>query len=252
VEHDKSKQETATILLTVNAQSYGLSVVNLAVDMAVSLQSNLHGLFIEDEDLVSMAEFPLTREISFPSGRERPTTSQSMQRSLKVVGDKFKRSLAEAATKSRIKWSYDYVQGNNRETGLDYQHSNTITIIGQAGNLPPQIFRARRPHKILILDDRSPQFSQALHVIMTRLENEAVEFVIARNPEHTSRPSNTGEKNLVHRFKNATLTEFDYSQLQNSDRSTDEFDYVIASRKELTKSLRNMITRLQCSLVLSS
>ncbi|MFT5693714.1 MAG: hypothetical protein ACI92E_003057, partial [Oceanicoccus sp.] len=85
------------ILLTVDSHSSVLSTVDLAVDMAVALQSNLHGLFIEDEELVKMAKLPQTREISFPSGQERLTTSSSMQRSLRATGENFRLYLESTA-----------------------------------------------------------------------------------------------------------------------------------------------------------
>lgn len=244
-----SDLDKQSILLTVDTHCDAISTVDLAVDMAVSLQRNLHALFIEDEALIEMANMPHTREISFPSGQSRTTTSSSMQRSLRAIGENFKLCLESTAHKSHIPWSYTYVQGNNRKIALGIKYNGTLTIVGQGQSLLPQNFRLRSSRKILVIGDHSPYLLGTLQVLMKRFVNEEVEIVMIKS-EHS--PDNHADKYkaTMGAFENVTLTELDADRISNLAKEGHTFDYVIASKRDFSESFNSALKTLQCPLIL--
>jgi hypothetical protein len=52
-----SNDKQQAVMLAVDVSNYSVTTVNLAVEMAASVQTGLLGLFIEDEDLLQVAGF---------------------------------------------------------------------------------------------------------------------------------------------------------------------------------------------------
>ena len=77
-EHDK-----APVLIVVDTENYSPATIQLAVEIAASLQTGLRGLFIENENLLRVAELPFSREITSTSG-DRPLNVAVIQRSMRA------------------------------------------------------------------------------------------------------------------------------------------------------------------------
>jgi hypothetical protein len=88
--------------------------------MAAAINSELQGLFIEDEDLLQVTGLPITREISLTTARERPTDVDQMQRAMRSVARQFEQALQREAGALQIAWSFDYVRGRARDIGLEH------------------------------------------------------------------------------------------------------------------------------------
>jgi hypothetical protein len=106
----KQKKKRQTVLLAADVGSYSINTVSLAVQMAAAINSELQGLFIEDEDLLQVTGLPITREISLTTARERPTDVDQMQRAMRSVARQFEQALQREAGALQIAWSFDYVR----------------------------------------------------------------------------------------------------------------------------------------------
>ena len=120
----KQKKKRQTVLLAADVGSYSINTVSLAVQMAAAINSELQGLFIEDEDLLQVTGLPITREISLTTARERPTDVDQMQRAMRSVARQFEQALQREAGALQIAWSFDYVRGRARDTSLATKRSN--------------------------------------------------------------------------------------------------------------------------------
>ena len=109
-----SDSEQQTVMLAADVSSYSVTTVNLAVEIAASVQTSLLGLFIEDEDLLQITGLPCTREITLTTARERPTSIDQMQRSLHSVAQQFKKTLQLEAQASQIAWRLTRFAGGSR------------------------------------------------------------------------------------------------------------------------------------------
>ena len=80
-----SNAETAAprrIVVTVDIESHLPSTIELAVAIAASQQGALHGLFIEDEDLLRAASLPFAREVPLTGGKPRTFDDRMLERNL--------------------------------------------------------------------------------------------------------------------------------------------------------------------------
>ncbi len=241
------------VVLTVDSESYCLTTVDLAVDMAASLRTRIQGLFIEDEDLVRIAGLPFTREIAFPSARERTTDADIMQRSLRAMATQFKTYLEKSAQASQVQWSYDYVQGCSRKVGLIASPGVIYTIVGQTIYRRPQPVNYRRARKLLVVEDHSPHIDNAMDVVLRSFGDAPVEVTLI-NSDHQNATTNTTKTHLNLAQKNhMTVVELPHSKLSQvlADTST-VFDYAIISRNESPDSLSEIFKHLRCTVILVS
>ena len=86
----------AQILFALDAASHNLDSVESAVTLAVRLQAELQGLFVEDTDLLRIAELPFAREVVGPSGHERQLSGNHMARSLRAQASQARELLSRA------------------------------------------------------------------------------------------------------------------------------------------------------------
>lgn len=239
------------VLLTIDTGSFSEASIELAVAIAVSKQSRLHGLFIENQDLLRVASLPFTREISFTSAEERPTDFNQMQRSLQATASLFKNSLKQAAQASKIPWSFDYVSSASQEDSVPRLPVFSYRIVSQRiySRIPA---RQRRPtRRILVIEDHSSNLTHALGVVLQRFEQNNIEVT-----KIEAEPSDTPQKSELNGYLDQiqariSLIELKRNQLGNllSSRSA-SFDCAIVSVDEDPEFQRELLDNLQCPLIL--
>jgi len=248
VKHSVNKQQT--VMLAADVSSYSITTVNLAVEMAASANTELRCLFVEDEDLLQVSGLPCTSEISLTTGRQRPTSIDQMQRSLRSIAQQFKQTLQHEAQALQIAWSFDTVRGRVRDIGLKPRADVTYTILGQAVSHRQQTRRVHGPRKILLIGNDSPHQKHALEMLLRRFAQQTIEVtLVADNPEtevlsEIARRIKTNAQEMM-------LTVLNREQLDNLlDRRGSSFDCAIISRHgESGESLRILKT-LRCPVIL--
>lgn len=241
------------VVLTVDSESYALTTIDLAVDMAASLKTRIQGLFIEDEDLLRIADLPFTREITFPSAMERTTDSGVMQRSLQSMAAQFKQYLGTRARASQVQWSYDYVRGCSRKVGLVANPEVIYTIVGQAVYHRPQPINHHRSRKILLVENHSPHLYNAVEVVVRSFDDNPVEIIQIENDTENTNIDTIKQYRILSETSNLTILRLQHSQLQKivADSSL-TFDYAIVSRHEPLASLNEIFRKLRCPIILVS
>ena len=177
----KEKKKRQTVLLAADVGSYSINTVNLAVQMAAAINSELQGLFIEDEDLLQVTGLPITREISLTTARERPTDVDQMQRAMRSVARQFEQTLKQEARALQIAWSFDYVRGRARDIGLQHGADVTYMILGQPVSHRLRSRPERAPCKILLIANESRHQKQALQVVLEQFSREKVELTLVED-----------------------------------------------------------------------
>ncbi len=99
------------ILLALDASPGSLSALEAAVDMAARIEAELSGVFVEDEDLMRLAESPFARQILYPSATQAATSRASVEREMKLQAQRARETLANAAQRAHIRWSFRTVRG---------------------------------------------------------------------------------------------------------------------------------------------
>jgi len=98
------------IVVALDAVSENRAAIDTAVRLAVRWRARLHGVFVEDDDLLRLAHLPFARQVSLGAGVERLTLQQA-ERQLRAFAEHARRDVAAAATRQNVDWSFAVVRG---------------------------------------------------------------------------------------------------------------------------------------------
>lgn len=167
------------IIVTVDAQSNLPSTVAMAVALAQALQSTLHGLFVEDSDLLSVAGLPFSQEVTLQSGNSRALDDKQVQRSLRRSAAQFHQLLQRQADQSALICSYSRVRGRKQNLDLDESAPADLLVIGQ----PQRAQKAGvQTQRILLLLNPNTQLPGALEALLASRQQQRVELLLLAEP----------------------------------------------------------------------
>ena len=110
---EKKEQELTIrrILVALDASTHSLAALQAAAELAVSLQAELLGIYVEDENLLHLAGLPFAQELRSPAAKSAPVDSEGLKRQLHLQAAQARWALEEAATRVNAKWSFKIVRG---------------------------------------------------------------------------------------------------------------------------------------------
>jgi nucleotide-binding universal stress UspA family protein len=129
------------ILVALDASTNSLAALNAAAELAASMRAELIGLFVEDEDLLSLAGLPFAQEIHSHSGRSEPIDSERMEQELQLQAYQARRALEAAAEKVDARWSFKVVRGQVTPSVLAAALDVDLLAMGRASR--PYIRKGR-------------------------------------------------------------------------------------------------------------
>ena len=243
-----------SVILRIDAGSFSISSIELAVQMAASVHSQLHAMFIEDEDLLHAAGLPCTREISFSTALESPTDVEQMQRSLRSMAEKIRRSLQQASERSQIAWSFDVRRGRMQDVESTPELDAIFTIFSQSVSPKAVSRHFRRTRRILLLDNPSPHLADALEVVLQNFNRDKVEIIHIKAADQQSAAA-TSE--LLEQIRGmggwVSLIDLEHDQLASLLSAAERnIDCAIISCDEVSDSLGKILKQLQCPVILVS
>ena len=103
--------EIRRILLALDASPGSLAALEAAVDLAAKMEAELSGLFVEDEELMHMAESPLARQVLYPAATQTAVSRASLEREMKSESERARKALESAAQRAKVRWSFRTVKG---------------------------------------------------------------------------------------------------------------------------------------------
>lgn len=120
------------ILVALDASSHSLAALEAAAELAADLKAELLGLFVEDINLVRLAELSFARAIHYPSATERQLDSPGVERELRVQAAQARQSLAAVAERVRVRWSFQTVRGRVVSELLTAAREADLLTLGKA------------------------------------------------------------------------------------------------------------------------
>jgi len=121
------------ILVALDASPHSRVAVEIAAELASRIEAELMGLFVEDVDLLRLANAPYAREILYASALESSLTSSSMESELKAQSEMARNALQTAAQRAQVRWSFRTVRGHVTEEILSAAGEADLLAIGKAG-----------------------------------------------------------------------------------------------------------------------
>ncbi len=99
------------ILVALDASPYSHAALEAAVTLAMRLRSEIQAVFVEDINLLRLAELPFAREVRFGQAGAHQVRGEDVQRGLRARAAVLRRHVEEVAEQSKVSSTFRVVRG---------------------------------------------------------------------------------------------------------------------------------------------
>ena len=121
------------ILVSVDATSQSLTALRVAASLATRLDTEVIGIFVEDINLLRLAELPFIQEVGYFSARSYPMSSQGIERQLRSSNRWLQQVFQMLSSNTNIRWSLRTIRGSIAAELLDSVLDTDLLILGRTG-----------------------------------------------------------------------------------------------------------------------
>lgn len=100
------------IVVALESGCENLRALEMAAELAARMRAELHGIFIDDIHLLTLAALPFARQTSLHSGATHPIDPGDLEIELRALAGMARRSLEDVAGRLQIPWSFETVRGD--------------------------------------------------------------------------------------------------------------------------------------------
>lgn len=129
------------ILVALDASPHSLAALEAAAELAGGLGAELAGLFVEDVNLVRMAQLPRMRTVGSFSASLHELDSQRLEWALRAEADHARKAIEMAAEKARVGWSFHVARGAVASEVLAAASESDLISLGKLGWSPTGVRR---------------------------------------------------------------------------------------------------------------
>lgn len=120
------------ILVAADSSANSQLVLQTAVDFAAILNAELEGLFVEDIDLVRVAELSIGKEVQLATGLSRIFTPETLQTDMQTEAVMARSTLEKFAQSQRVRWSFKVVRGRVDTEVVSAARDADLLVMGTA------------------------------------------------------------------------------------------------------------------------
>jgi nucleotide-binding universal stress UspA family protein len=136
VSKEKEKLKIRRILVALDASPHSLAALEAAADLAASFDAELIGLFVEDVNLLRLADLPFAREIGLFSARRRQLEVHQVERQLRGQARRVRRTFSVMTQRLELRGRFRVARGAITSKLLDAAADADMIILGKAGWSP--------------------------------------------------------------------------------------------------------------------
>lgn len=160
---EQARRERVLALLDASRQS--IAALSAAVELASRGRAELVALYVEDQDLLSCAGFPFSREVGGRSGLARPLSTDAVTASLRHQQQRASDALHRAVAGRDIPHSLQVSRGRVLSETLSLAGPGDVLVLGKAGlagqwgvrlGSTSRALLLHAPCTVMIWDERQP------------------------------------------------------------------------------------------------
>lgn len=170
------------VLLALDISPRSRSALDAAAALAVALDAELAGLFVEDLNLLRLSELPFAREIGSFSRAARPIAPEQVLQALRREADEAQRLLAQTAARLRLRWSFQVTRGQTAAELCSQAGQCDLVVLGKRSRAGLRAFGqelagvAAAGGPLLAVYDGSPRARRALGLAQRLARERAAEL----------------------------------------------------------------------------
>jgi nucleotide-binding universal stress UspA family protein len=120
------------ILVALDGSAYSQAALETAANLAEVLKAELIGVFVEDINLLRLAQLPFAQEVRYLAARPQRVDAAMMAQQLHSQADRARQQLAKTADSHRIPWSFRVLQGTVTAELLAAALKADLLVLGRA------------------------------------------------------------------------------------------------------------------------
>ena len=140
---------TRRIAVTLDAFDINVIALDQAARLAERMGAKLEGIFVEDIELLQLAELPFLREIRRSSRSVTAMNPMRMEQEFRVLARRAERLLGEQATRHHVSWSFRVWRGSIDADLLDAVMEVDILALSRLGSALTRGHPARTGHNAI-------------------------------------------------------------------------------------------------------
>ncbi|WP_342643260.1 hypothetical protein [Rhodoligotrophos ferricapiens] len=137
-------------------------LVETATSIARATRSAVHGVFVEDATLTTLADLPFVRLVQAPGAGPGQVTRERMQAAIQREATACERALSQSARRARLHWSFDRAHGLLRDEIETSAEAEDLVLVRADPHTGTTVLQA-------LAAARSPRFKGAGLVVVPRL-----------------------------------------------------------------------------------
>ena len=119
------------ILVALDPSEVNRSTLQAATTLAANLDAELNALFVEDINLLRLAELPFAREVVYGSSTGRQINVADMERSLHSQIIRLRKLVETIARKSQVKIAFDVLRGDIASVVCRASEQTDLLVVGK-------------------------------------------------------------------------------------------------------------------------
>ncbi|QYJ15064.1 hypothetical protein Rxycam_00876 [Rubrobacter xylanophilus DSM 9941] len=154
---DEPRAFVQRVLVVLDASPQNPAVLESATELAARLRSELLAMFVEDANLLRLAELPFLRAVDPFSGVARELNGMTMERGMRVYARRAQETLRQVAAGRRVRWSFRTVQGTGISSAVSAASGTDLIVLSSPAGLADEGVRellAERGGAVLVLSGR--------------------------------------------------------------------------------------------------
>ncbi len=144
------------ILVALDSATAGGTTLEIAADLAAAQACELSGLFIEDQDLLHLAELPFAREIQLGKAISRALAPELLLQDLRAQAALARSATQRQAERCRLSWSFQVTRGRGEEAVLLAAAAGDMIAIARGFGALAQIGRLSRRLRLIAVRAPGP------------------------------------------------------------------------------------------------
>ncbi|HSS66088.1 MAG TPA: universal stress protein [Gammaproteobacteria bacterium] len=121
------------IVVAMDSSLHAQAAAEAAVILASRFKAVLEGLFVEDVNLINLAEHPLSRLVSFPSGEASSLDRRDLERHIKSECARAQRMLESMAARLHLRTTFRILRGRVESEIVTAASDADLLVVGFSG-----------------------------------------------------------------------------------------------------------------------